>query len=295
MYTSTETEPTDRAQPQAQTQARSLAVTIRPADARRRPAAPGQRTVTVLLPDQGAVTIGGAQLTPGRLLIHDTADLSPFTMADGSVLTTFAIPRQVLPLTDRTLSAATGRALDTRSGVAALLTAFLRAGASNPAGPLACDRAAGHLIDLLTTLVIELSHQTTTPAAAPTDRTLLADIQWQINLHLGDPSLCPEAIAARHHISVRYLHKVFERENTTVSRWIRQRRLQECCRELSRTGHQSAKISSIAQRWGFANAAHFSRTFRAAYGLSPRAWRELLAAVAAPPAGGELPHGVRHP
>ncbi|MFF3950157.1 helix-turn-helix domain-containing protein, partial [Streptomyces sp. NPDC001902] len=29
-----------------------------------------------------------------------------------------------------------------------------------------------------------------------------------------------------------------------------------------------------AHRWGFASHAHFSRTFRAVYGLSPAEWRQ---------------------
>ncbi|MFE4055658.1 AraC family transcriptional regulator, partial [Streptomyces sp. NPDC059096] len=34
-------------------------------------------------------------------------------------------------------------------------------------------------------------------------------------------------------------------------------------------------IASIGRRWGFVDATHFSRSFKQAYGLSPRAWREL--------------------
>jgi AraC-like DNA-binding protein len=31
----------------------------------------------------------------------------------------------------------------------------------------------------------------------------------------------------------------------------------------------------IAQRWGFSNPTHFSRRFRATYGISPRDWRQI--------------------
>ena len=37
-------------------------------------------------------------------------------------------------------------------------------------------------------------------------------------------------------------------------------------------------MSAVAQRWGFVNPAHFSRAFRAAYGVSPREWRNLRTA-----------------
>ncbi|TDC36686.1 helix-turn-helix domain-containing protein, partial [Actinomadura sp. KC345] len=36
-------------------------------------------------------------------------------------------------------------------------------------------------------------------------------------------------------------------------------------------------ISAIAARWGFTSPAHFSQTFRTAYGLSPRQFRRQYA------------------
>ncbi|WP_432705807.1 helix-turn-helix domain-containing protein [Amycolatopsis taiwanensis] len=57
-------------------------------------------------------------------------------------------------------------------------------------------------------------------------------------------------------MSVRYLHKVFEGEGTTISRWIQQRRLEECSRELARRHRVIPTVSAVAQRWGFVNPAH---------------------------------------
>ncbi|MYT26968.1 helix-turn-helix domain-containing protein, partial [Streptomyces sp. SID7760] len=87
--------------------------------------------------------------------------------------------------------------------------------------------------------------------------------------------LSPERIARQHHISVRYLHRLFESEGTTVGRYIRQRRLEQCGRELARRSRVVPTVSAVAQRWGFVSPAHFSRAFRAAYGVSPREWRDL--------------------
>ena len=39
-------------------------------------------------------------------------------------------------------------------------------------------------------------------------------------------------------------------------------------------------ISSIAHRWGFSDSSHFSRTFKAHYGSSPRDYRHAAQAVA---------------
>jgi AraC-like DNA-binding protein len=131
---------------------------------------------------------------------------------------------------------------------------------------------ARNAADLLTTLIAEhLGRDTADPDAA--HHALLLRIRAFIVSHLGDPDLSPESIAAAHRISVRYLHRLFQSEGTTVSRWIQHRRLEECRRELSRPGRMSPAVAAVAHRWGFANPAHFSRVFRAAYGMSPREWQ----------------------
>ncbi|MDQ0935651.1 AraC-like ligand-binding domain-containing protein [Streptomyces turgidiscabies] len=147
---------------------------------------------------------------------------------------------------------------------------------------------AGHIVDLLTVLAGERLHQEVgdTPSAA---RVLLPRIQVFIDRHLADPDVTPEVIARAHQISVRYLHRLFEAEDITVSRWIQRRRLQECQRELACRDAARRTIAAVARQWGFTSAAHFSRVFRAAYGMSPAEWRDsAVRAPRTPP----LPTGV---
>jgi transcriptional regulator GlxA family with amidase domain len=37
--------------------------------------------------------------------------------------------------------------------------------------------------------------------------------------------------------------------------------------------HSGTSVGAVAARWGFLDAAHFSRTFRDAFGESPSDWR----------------------
>lgn len=75
---------------------------------------------------------------------------------------------------------------------------------------------------LLETLVAERSgRQGLTAEADPL--SLSPRIRSYINERLPDPGLSPESIARAHHISVRYLQKLFQQEGTTVHRWIQQR------------------------------------------------------------------------
>ena len=58
-----------------------------------------------------------------------------------------------------------------------------------------------------------------------------------------------------------------------MSHWIRTRRLEQCRRMLSDPVHAGRSVSEIGARWGLPDAPHFSRVFKAAYGVSPRQFR----------------------
>lgn len=121
------------------------------------------------------------------------------------------------------------------------------------------------------------------PGAAPSPSRegteMLKAIEEWIEARLPDPSLCPAAIAAAHHISVRQLYRVFQPTGTTVARYVRTRRLENCRRELADPVHGAQPIAVIANRWGLPDAAAFSRAFRTAYGQTPTAYRARTAGI----------------
>ena len=98
--------------------------------------------------------------------------------------------------------------------------------------------------------------------------SLLVRLRQYIEDNLDDPGLYASSIAAAHGISVRTVHLAFADTGTTVSRWIRDRRLRVCYRELARGGTHRT-VTDIAFRWGFNDMAHFSRTFKQAFGVTP--------------------------
>lgn len=95
-----------------------------------------------------------------------------------------------------------------------------------------------------------------------------------IDSHLSQPDLSPTLIAASLFISLRRLHTAFEESGTTVTKWIRERRLAECRRFLVDPLHNSAQIRDIARDHGFADMSLFSRRFRERFGESPSEFRE---------------------
>ncbi|MEY9968502.1 AraC-like DNA-binding protein [Streptacidiphilus sp. MAP12-16] len=226
-----------------------------------------------------------AHLEPGELVVYDTT--RPYTL-DQPVpfrMHVFQLPHRVLAMPEADVHRVTATALPPDAGVAGMLAPFLTALAATAAqcSPSVGEQLAGTVSDLLATLISEQAagHEPTDHGDAV--RAMALRVRGYVNQHLTDPDLSPQTIAAHHHISVRYLHKLFESEGTSISRWIQQRRLEECSRELTRRGRTSPTVSSVARRWGFVNPAHFSRVFRTAYGMSPREWRTATLTTAPSP------------
>lgn len=92
-----------------------------------------------------------------------------------------------------------------------------------------------------------------------------------IERYLADESLCPEQIASTAGTSVRNLHRLFARFDTSVGRYILERRLHRCAEAIMQG---DVKITSIALSWGFKDLSHFSRTFKSRFGVSPQKYRE---------------------
>jgi AraC-like DNA-binding protein len=98
-----------------------------------------------------------------------------------------------------------------------------------------------------------------------------------IDARLADPELSPALIAAGCGISLRRLHRAFADTQWSVCSWMRHRRLEQCRRDLLDPLQHRLSITQIAFRWGFNDAAHFSRSFREVYHQSPRDLRKLAA------------------
>jgi AraC-like DNA-binding protein len=99
-------------------------------------------------------------------------------------------------------------------------------------------------------------------------------VRRYVREHLDDPGLCAEMIGKGVGLSTSYLFELFADEEMTLMRWVRSERLARCRRELADASLRYRSIAHIAQAWGFGDMTHFGRSFREAYGVSPRAWRQ---------------------
>lgn len=89
--------------------------------------------------------------------------------------------------------------------------------------------------------------------------------------HLANAELGPDDIARALHMSRRSLYNLFAEANLRPREFIRNLRLEKACEALAQTNGDS--VTAIALDHGFTDAAHFSRSFRERFGVSPSAYR----------------------
>ena len=158
-------------------------------------------------------------------------------------------------------------------GVGAILAQYISSLAEH-CNELAADeqKRLGRIsLDLFVALIAQQLDADAAAHITPEARAavLREEINHFINENLNDVDLTPQAIAARHSISLRRLHQVFEGESESVAAAIRSRRLSKCRSDLVDPQLRHLPVYAIADRWGFASAAAFNRSFRQAYGVTP--------------------------
>ncbi|MGX1135149.1 AraC-like DNA-binding protein [Streptomyces glaucescens] len=214
------------------------------------------------------------RVTPGEFSLSDSARLFRKKAEGEFAFTSFHFPREELRVRDEDLRSLTATAFAGREGSGALVTAYLARMADEVSGlgEAVGREFAATALDLLALLIDERRGRFA-PQAPEAAGAMLAKVKDHILRHLSDPGLSPSGIAAAHFLSVRYVHKLFELEDVSVSEWIRVQRLERCRRDLLRPATARLGVAVVARRWGFVSPSHFSRVFRAAYGVTPRDWQ----------------------
>lgn len=134
------------------------------------------------------------------------------------------------------------------------------------------NQVAETFVSLLTSSIREATSEM---ERGPRNKTTqLLRIKQFITQNIRNSDLDLTVIANSQNISERYLHTLFENESTTPSRYIWNERLKSAHGDLSNLLLSHHSISDICYAWGFSDTGHFSRSFKAKYGLSPRAFRQ---------------------
>ncbi len=226
------------------------------------------------------VILGKEAIAHGVFEYHTSDTSRPFeisTAPEPFEIIGMEIPKVRLPLPPQTAGRVIGKSISARDGMGALLATFLSQVTkdSHSYQPTDGPRLSIVLADLVASLFSSVLETNGALEPETRRRTLLIQIKNFIQNNCDDPQLNVPEIAAAHHISVSYLHRLFQQEDTgtTVTEFLQQQRLARAHRDLVDPLRQQLPVHVIAAQRGFSHASVFSRAFRDAYGMPPAAFR----------------------
>lgn len=216
-----------------------------------------------------------ARLNPGDMAIIDSGLPSVFEYDGPFRQCSLHLPRSILKSKMGSRRIPYSQCISGSKGMGALTGGFLRS-LYNEADHLNQEQSGAVRDSLLDMIVATL--------APPDDPYMslsmlsargaqLSGLKQFIEARLSDPELTPSSIASAYGISTRHLHRVFEAEDLSVGDWVRGRRLDRARQDLVNPAFSTHSVIQIAFSWGFNDASHFSRAFKAAFGMSPRQYR----------------------
>lgn len=224
---------------------------------------------------------------PGEFVLIDLSRPSHVGIEPWHEASVVIFPRALLPLRRKEIRELTAVRFSARDPYAALVSSLVQELTRHlDAYESARDARIGtSLLDLLALACATRLDRVSAVPAESRQQAMMLRIQAFIEHHLGDPDLSPGLIAAAHHISIRTLHKLYEAEQQSITASIRRRRLERCRQDLLDPGLCDRPVGAVGARWGFRDAAAFSRAFRAAYGVPPGEYRAIHGGVHLVPGG----------
>jgi AraC-like DNA-binding protein len=212
-----------------------------------------------------------ALLDPGTWSLYDTTHSYTVSSPDTVKLDVVLLPRAAVLRGHRDLERMLVRRLSAMTPMSRVACELIRSAAEDRTHQRLSDAERGR--DIVRLVRLALIEQSGAPVPVSPRWLLLDRIKTHVEERLADPALDADSIAQALNCSKRSLHKAFEAETRTLHQHIWARRLEGVRRDLEDAALGTRSITEIAFAWGFSSPEHFSRIFRARYGLSPREWR----------------------
>jgi AraC-like DNA-binding protein len=232
--------------------------------------------VSIQTQGRGVVSQDGrdAVLGPGDFALYDST--RPYQLTFDSDFQQFVLklPGPTLRTALRDTQRLTATTVSGERGAGHLMIQMIRTLADD-IGSLA-PRSAAAVADSVSQILI--AGLATLPAATQVPVSHLTayhreQIKSLVRSRLADPELGVMQIAQALRLSPSTLHRAWAGEACSLSDWIWSQRLDAARRDLCDPARAACTVSEIAFAWGFSDAAHFSRAFRARFGCSPREMR----------------------
>lgn len=136
-----------------------------------------------------------------------------------------------------------------------------------PVGDKARQTAANHIHDLVAVALEGFVPTDTTHRDNSIRAARLELIKKYVADRVSDAALNVQAVAKRHGVTPRYVQQLFERDGTTFTHFVRDRRLELAFDRLAEGS--SASVAHIAFESGFSDLSNFNRAFRRRFGVTP--------------------------
>ena len=212
------------------------------------------------------------RLEVGQIAILDSEEPFRLQFPESVERRLVLVPRaRFAALTGIDIGACGPRAIDARSGAGRAARRLI--GMLSDVAQQESEAACSDMVDGLlyaVAAVLRPDHVRTRDAERQMVRARLAmrDI-------IDDPSAGPREFAAGAGLSLRTLHRLFAGRGETVSRSLQVMRLERAHNMIAMGSAHT--LTEIALANGFSDLAHFSRSFRARYGMAPSVARASLA------------------
>jgi AraC-like DNA-binding protein len=243
------------------------------------PAKAGQQGGDVL---SLCMVLGGTSLARGRarevilsdgdaVLMTGEEGVWSFTSPGSVKVAGLRLPRSALaPLVPK-LDDAAMRRIPRDVGGLRLLRKYLELIADDEAlaAPAMQRLISGHFYDLAAMAVGAPSDGAALAARGSVRAVRLAAIKTDIIANLQEADLNATMVATRNGVTVRYLHKLFENQGLTYSKFVLGQRLERAYATLRNPLHTRRGISTIAFDLGFNDLSYFNRAFRRRYDATP--------------------------
>jgi AraC-like DNA-binding protein len=215
-----------------------------------------------------------AALAPGDFAVYDST--RPYELRFDGPFQQYVLmlPGPMLRSQLRAAPDLTARRVRGSRGAGHLMIEMIRTLAADiavlePAAAAAVAQSVEHIVVAgLSSLVPDI------PLPEPERTARREQIKACARARLRDPGLTVAEIAAQLHTSVSTLHRAFAGEPCSIAEWIWAQRLDAVRADLCDPALRHRTISDLAFSWGFVDASHFSRAFKARFGSTARDVRQ---------------------
>lgn len=214
-----------------------------------------------------------AVLRPSDWTVYDTTRPYSIEIADDTRFAVLLLPHEACLQWQSIASMLCGDRLEpdvtSRAALFTLLSLFDAPADEDLANAGAVVGAMGQLLSA------SLLGQASRRLPKGSDERRVAEARRYVESCLDDRELTPDRLAKAMNMSRRSLYALFKRTGATPAGLILDVRLDRSKDALTNPGLRHRTVTEIALDNGFSDGAHFSRLFKARFGLPPRQWREV--------------------